>query len=73
MALTTDFPTFSCDECGSPSILIEGPMSSTVPVLCAGCGRHLGEWDCFADQLERRMHDRTVRQGHADRMTHLSE
>jgi ribosomal protein S27E len=37
MATRTDFPEFRCDDCGSVSIVIEGPLTHTAPVKCCGC------------------------------------
>ncbi len=55
MATRTDFPEFRCDDCGSVSIVIEGPLTDTAPVKCCGCDADLGPWDLFLDDLQWRL------------------
>ena len=39
-----DSPIFSCDECGSVSVVVDGPLNDNTPVICGGCGTSLGPW-----------------------------
>ncbi len=53
-------PAFECDDCGSVSIEIVGPMHDLAPVKCCGCGRDFGPWDFFADDLQRHLAEHGV-------------
>jgi hypothetical protein len=55
MALEASFPDFCCTDCGSPSIRIEGALRAVTPVRCGGCGKHLGEWSTFVEDLEEKL------------------
>ncbi len=60
MSTHASLPTFECEDCGSVSIEIVGPMHDLAPVRCCGCGRELGPWDLFADDLHRRLAEHGV-------------
>ncbi len=49
---------FGCEECGSPSIRIDGPLTPITPVLCGGCGKHLAHWYEFVSDVESKIDDR---------------
>ena len=46
-----DSPIFSCDECGSVSVVMDGPLTDNTPVICGGCGTDLGPWRFFLDEI----------------------
>ena len=49
---------FGCEDCGSPSIKIDGPLTPLTPVLCGGCGRHLADWHDFVREVESKIDQR---------------
>ncbi|HEV2557531.1 MAG TPA: hypothetical protein VGU45_02795 [Microvirga sp.] len=60
MTTQTPFPGFSCDDCGGVSVRIDGPLNDLAPVRCTGCGKDLGSWDIFLDELMRALEMRGV-------------
>jgi hypothetical protein len=51
MDQAADSPIFCCDNCGSVSVVVDGPLSDTAPVKCGGCGTDLGPWRFFVDEV----------------------
>jgi hypothetical protein len=52
MSLEASFPDFTCSDCGSPSIRIDGPLSSSTQVHCGGCNKYLCDWSDFVSNTE---------------------
>jgi hypothetical protein len=46
-----DSPIFSCDQCGSVSVTVDGPLTDSAPVVCCGCGTSFGPWRFFLDEV----------------------
>lgn len=52
MSAQAFFPDFVCNNCGSPSIEIAGPLTPATSVNCGGCGRYLCDWNSFVEDSE---------------------
>jgi hypothetical protein len=67
MNTQTPFPGFSCDDCSGVSVRIDGPLNDLAPVRCTGCGKDLGAWNRFLDNLMRALERRGVPHAHHGR------
>ena len=50
MSVEASVPDFTCSDCGSPSIRIDGALSSSTQVYCDGCNKYFCDWSDFVSK-----------------------
>ena len=52
MSVEASVPDFTCSDCGSPSIRIDGALSLSTQFLCDGCNKYFCDWSDFVSKTE---------------------